>query len=106
MVQGGDAHLVGGRLSHLLHVDAAYVVYLYRGDYVSLFLFDGQAVKWTGGQTELFDDRRIHSFHDRGFDVMVWRQGPVGYALVTRARQEILGAVVRVKGEDAVSPRG
>lgn len=106
IARAGDLHLVGGRLSHLRQLDAAYVVYLYRGDYVSLFLFDADAVRWAGGRTEDVNDRRVHNFHDRDFDVMVWRQGSVGHALVTRARQGILAAVAENPSDNALSPQG
>ena len=105
-VRARDVQLVGGRLSHLRHVDAAYVVYLYRGDYASLFIFDGEAVRWAGGRTESLGGRRVHYFHNRGFEVMVWRQGPVGYALVTRAHQDLLAMVAPHISDDALSPQG
>jgi len=105
-VRAGDVHLVGGRLSHLRHVDAAYVVFLYRGDYASLFLFDGEAVRWAGGRTESLAGRRVHHFHNRGFEVMAWRQGPVGYALVTRAHQDLLAVVAPQLSDDGLSPQG
>jgi anti-sigma factor RsiW len=81
----GDADfpLRGGALGYFLDRRAAVLVYQRRLHMVSLFVFRADGLAWPhGGQTPARQTAG-YSASSRGFNVLLWRAGDLGYALVS-----------------------
>jgi anti-sigma factor RsiW len=75
---GGDDEfpLQGGAVEYFLDRRAAVFVYKRRLHTVSLFVFRAEGLSWPAGG-------RRSSRAERGFNVILWRAGELGYALVS-----------------------
>ena len=75
---GGDAEfpLQGGAIEYFLDRRAAVFVYKRRLHTVSLLVFRAEGLPWPAGG-------RRSTQAERGFNVVLWRGGELGYALVS-----------------------
>ena len=83
----GDAEfpLRGGALAWFLDRKAAVFVYGYRLHTVSAFVFRADGLPWPDRGTEAPQRTRFHETTARGFTVILWRAGELGYAVVSDA---------------------
>ncbi len=91
---GGDAEfpLKGGAIDYFLDRKAAVFVYQRRLHTVSLLVFRAEGLPWPGGG-------RRATVTERGFTVLLWRVGDLGYALVSDLEpQELAELAARVGG--------
>lgn len=90
-VFGGDADftLVGGSVGYFLDRKAAVLTYQRRLHTVSLFVFRADGLSFPPGDRAL-DGRRVAVRKERGFNVLLWRDGDLGYALVSDLNQDEL----------------
>jgi anti-sigma factor RsiW len=85
----GDADfpLRGGAIGYFLDRKAAVLVYAHRLHPISLFVFRADGLAWpTKDGSALATD-------ERGFHVVMWRQGGLGYALVSDADRRALASL-------------
>jgi anti-sigma factor RsiW len=92
-VFGGDDNftLEGGSVGYYLDRKAAVLVYKRRLHTASLLVFRGDGFAFPRGERDL---GRVAAAvrHERGFSVIVWRDGELGYALVSDLNtEELLG---------------
>lgn len=82
---GGDAEfpLQGGAVGYFLDRKAAVLVYGYRLHTISLLVFRADGLRWPRRGLTRVGGVEAHVDATRGFNVMVWRQGDLGYALVS-----------------------
>jgi anti-sigma factor RsiW len=75
--------LQGGSVGYFLDRKAAVFVFKRRLHVVTLLVFPAQGMPWpTRGLTAL-GDARAYAAASRGFNVLLWREGDQGYALVS-----------------------
>src|SRR5437762_6487752 len=89
---GGDEEfpLQGGAVGYFLDRKAAVFVFHRRLHAISLFVFRAEGLPWpTRGLTRVAD-AEAHATVARGFTVMLWRSGGLGYALVSDVNWEEL----------------
>jgi anti-sigma factor RsiW len=81
----GDADfpLRGGALGYFLDRRAAILVYQRRLHVVSLFVFRADGLAWPSGGLIPTKQVVAHAASSRGFNVLLWRAGDLGYALVS-----------------------
>jgi anti-sigma factor RsiW len=81
----GDADfpLRGGALGYFLDRRAAVVVYQRRLHAVSLLVFRADGLAWPSRGLEPMGRTVAYSASSRGFNVLLWRAGDLGYALVS-----------------------
>jgi anti-sigma factor RsiW len=81
----GDADfpLRGGTLGYFLDRRAAVLVYQRRLHLVSLFVFRADGLAWPGRGTQAMGRSVAYPASSRGFNVVLWRAGDLGYALVS-----------------------
>jgi anti-sigma factor RsiW len=80
----GDADfpLVGGSLGYVLDRKAAVFSFRRRLHQISLLVFPSAGMPWPDGGVTLAG-RLVHEESSRGFSVVMWRDGDLGYALVS-----------------------
>lgn len=87
----GDFTIEGGSVGYYLDRKAAVLVYKRRLHTASLFVFRGDGFAFPRGDRDLGRVRAAVR-HERGFSVIVWRDGELGYALVSDLNtEELLG---------------
>jgi len=81
----GDADfpLRGGALGYFLDRRAAVVVYQRRLHAVSLLVFRADGLAWPSRGLEPMGRTAAYAASSRGFNVLLWRAGDLGYALVS-----------------------
>jgi anti-sigma factor RsiW len=81
----GDADfpLRGGTLGYFLDRRAAVLVYQRRLHVVSLFVFRVDGLAWPSRGLETMGRTVAYPASSRGFNVLLWRAGDLGYALVS-----------------------
>ena len=91
--------LQGGAVGYFLDRKAAVFVFQRRLHAISLFVFRAEGLPWpTRGLTRVAD-ADAHATVARGFTVILWRSGGLGYALVSDVnRQELTQLAVKVAG--------
>jgi anti-sigma factor RsiW len=99
-VFGGDGEftLMGGSVGYFLDRQAAVLVYLRQLHKISLFVFPAQDLSFPRGDQRL---GRVSASLRRakGFDVVLWRDGELGYALVSDLNSaELLRLAANVAG--------
>jgi anti-sigma factor RsiW len=78
-----DFPLQGGTVSRFLDRKAATLVYKRRLHTISLFVFRADGLSWPTSHVTRVGHARARSSSDRGFTTIVWRDGDLGYALVS-----------------------
>jgi len=91
--------LQGGAVGVFLDRKAAVFVFHRRLHAISLFVFRAEGLPWpTRGLTRVAD-AEAHATVARGFTVILWRSGGLGYALVSDVnRQELTQLAVKIAG--------
>jgi anti-sigma factor RsiW len=81
----GDADfpLQGGAVSWLLDRKAATFVFKRRLHTITLFVFRAEGLSWPGSGLVPVGRVMAHPSRARGFNALVWRDGDLGYALVS-----------------------
>ena len=81
----GDADfpLRGGAVSYFLDRPAATLVYGRRLHSISVFVFRADGLPWPKAGLERQGRLEIYGTAARGFNVLLWRDGELGYALVS-----------------------
>lgn len=78
-----DFPLKGGAVGYFLDRKAAVFVYGRRLHTISLFVFQAEGLPWPSRGLTPLGKTRAHVTRDRGFNVILWRAGDLGYALVS-----------------------
>lgn len=81
----GDADfpLKGGSVGYFRDRKAAVLVYARRLHPISLLMFRAEGLAWPASDLTRLDGVEPHATAERGFNVIVWRRGELGYALVS-----------------------
>jgi len=81
----GDADfpLRGGAVGYFLDRKAASLIYGRRLHTVSVFVVKAEGLPWPRGGLERVGRLEVYRTSARGFNVMLWRDGEIGYALVS-----------------------
>jgi anti-sigma factor RsiW len=81
----GDADfpLQGGSVGYFRDRKAAVFVYARRLHAISLLVFRADGLAWPSRRPTRIDGREATVTTERGFNVIVWRRGELGYALVS-----------------------
>ena len=90
--------LQGGALGYFVDRKAGVLVYRRRLHPITLFVFRNEGLPWPGGEPGA---GRLSTHSDRGFNVVLWRRGDLGYALVSDVDARELAAFA---GRLAASP--
>jgi anti-sigma factor RsiW len=97
----GDADfpLRGGAIGYFRDRKAAVFVYGHRAHTISLFVFRPEGFSWPTWGLRPLGPRRAYATTARGFTVLLWRAGELGYALVSDLDPpELLGLASRLSG--------
>jgi anti-sigma factor RsiW len=78
-----DFPLQGGSVAYFLDRKAATFVFKRRLHVITLFVFPAAGMPWPAVATRPVGDARGTLESSRGFHVLLWRQGDLGYALVS-----------------------
>jgi anti-sigma factor RsiW len=91
----GDAEfpLQGGAVGYFLDRRAAVLVYHHRRHVLSLFVFRADGLRWPRGGLEPVGRVQARAQRLRGFNVLLWRQDELGYALVSDVEPDALRAL-------------
>ena len=81
----GDADfpLRGGAVGYFVDRKAAALVYGRRLHTVSVFVFRADGLPWPRAGLEKLGRLEVHRTASRGFNVLLWRDGELGYAVVS-----------------------
>jgi anti-sigma factor (TIGR02949 family) len=81
----GDAEfpLRGGAVGYFVDRKAAALVYGRRLHSISLFVFKADGLPWPSAPLEPAGRAHVYRTAARGFNVLLWRDGELGYALVS-----------------------
>lgn len=75
--------LQGGAVGYFLDRKAAVFVYTRRLHTISLFVFRAEGLSWPARDLEPVGKVKAYTKVERGFNVILWRSGELGYALVS-----------------------
>jgi anti-sigma factor RsiW len=78
-----DFPLKGGAVGYFLDRKAAVFVYGRRLHTISLFVFRAEGLPWPTRGLAPMGKTQVYPTVDRGFNVLLWRAGELGYALVS-----------------------
>lgn len=98
---GGDAEfpLRGGAVGYFLDRKAAVFVFQRRLHVISLLVFRAEGFSWPERNLESLGNVRVSWSVARGFNVMLWRAGELGYALISDVdASELRQLAIRVAG--------
>jgi anti-sigma factor RsiW len=96
---GGDEEfpLQGGAVGYYLDRKAAVFVFHRRLHTISLFVFRAEGLPWTTRGLEQVGNVMARATTSRGFNVILWRSGELGYALVSDVdRQELTQLATKI----------
>lgn len=91
----GDAEftLQGGAVGYFLDRKAAVFVYGHRLHTISLLVFRADDLRWPRRDVSRVGAADVYASATRGFNVLLWRQGDLGYALVSDVEPGALRAL-------------
>ncbi len=92
--------LRGARLSSIGDRPAAYLVYDVNGDKVSVFIFDANDMPIETRRKTVIDNREVYFDQEHGYNVALFRDRGVGYAIASDLDQEQMVKLV----SSAVAP--
>lgn len=95
-----DCSLRGARLSSVGDKPAAYLVYDINGDKVSVFIFDANDLPIETRRKTVIGNREVYFDQEHGYNVALFRDRGVGYAIASDLDQEQMLKLV----SSAVSP--
>jgi anti-sigma factor RsiW len=87
---GPDMRLEGGSVGYFVDREAAVIVYGLRRHAVTLLVFPADGLSWPARGTTALGGIEAHRASSRGFHVVFWRSGGLGYALVSDVAQDEL----------------
>ena len=92
----GDADfpLRGGAIGYFVDRKAATLVYGRRLHTVSVFIFQAAGLPWPRGEPEKMGRLDVWRTGSRGFNVLLWRDGELGFAVVSDVDPRDLGILV------------
>lgn len=91
--------LQGGLVGYFVDRKAATFVFKKRLHVITLFVFPGAGLPWPTWSTQAIGSARGSSETVRGFHVLLWRRGDLGYALVSDANEtDLLSLGAKVVG--------
>ena len=94
-----DFPLQGGAVAYVLDRKAAAFVFHRRLHAISLFVFRADGLPWATRGLVRLGDVEAQSTASRGFNVILWRKGEMGYALVSNLdRQELTQLAAKIAG--------
>jgi anti-sigma factor RsiW len=85
--------LHGGAVGYFLDRRAAVFVYGYRLHTISLLVFRAEGLPWPAHGLTPLGRARAYEAEARGFNILLWRDGELGYALVSDAEPARLRAL-------------
>jgi anti-sigma factor RsiW len=105
-LEGTDVHLRGGAVGYVFDRKAAVLVYQLRLHVVTLFVFRADGLAWPEAGGRWVGPARVQQQSIRGFTAFLWRDGGLGYALVSDVNaNELSQLATRVVAETAPGPR-
>jgi anti-sigma factor RsiW len=90
-----DFPLQGGAVAYYLDRKAAAFVFKRRLHVITLFVFPAGGLPWPSVMTHPIDGSRGELVTSKGFHVLLWRQGDLGYALVSDVDPRELDALAK-----------
>jgi anti-sigma factor RsiW len=79
-----DFVLQGGAVGYFIDRKAAVLSYRHKLHQISLMIVPAEGLSWPGSlDSEVLGRLRVHEERVRGFSVVLWRDGDLGYALVS-----------------------
>ena len=90
-LEGTELRLRGGSVGYFFDRKAAVLVYALRQHVVTLLVFRSDGLAWPGARDGQVWPVRGRETLTRGFNVVFWRSGELGYALVSDANAKELG---------------
>lgn len=97
----GDAEfpLKGGAVAYFMDRKAATFVFGRRLHTITLFVFRAEGLPWPAAGGEALGSTRAYARTSRGFHTVVWREGDLGYALVSDVAQaDVRDLATRIAG--------
>ncbi len=85
-----NASFQGARLSHVRSHQAAHMTYLVDGHRVTLMIFNPRSVMFTGGKKVMAGNREVLLGRRNGFNVAIFMEGDMAYALSSDLSQKRL----------------
>lgn len=95
-----NCSLRGGRLASLGDKQAAYLIYDVNGDKVSVFVFDASDLPIEARKKAMIADHEVYFDQEHGYNVALFRDRGVGYAIASDLDQEQMMKLV----SSAVAP--
>jgi anti-sigma factor RsiW len=94
-----DFPLQGGAVAFFVDRKAAAFIYKRRLHVITLFVFRSEGLPWSNGAALPMGRVRVETADARGFHVVLWRDGDLGYALVSDVdTQELLNLGKKIVG--------
>jgi anti-sigma factor RsiW len=103
--EGSELRLRGGSLGYVFDRKAAVLVYGLRLHVVTLLVFRSEGLPWPDGGGRPLGPVSGREASSRGFNVVFWRDGELGYVLVSDVNAKELGEVAGQLAAATV-PRG
>jgi anti-sigma factor RsiW len=95
----GDFPLQGGAVAYFMEKKAAVFVFTRRRHVVTLFVFPAAGLSWPARGLTPMGEGQARVAGARGFTVILWRDGELGYALVSDVdRAELTGLGAKLAG--------
>lgn len=94
----GQAMLRGGRLANVRDRDAAYLVYDVNGNKVSVFMFDPREMQGQEMPRETAGNHQVTFGADRGYNVALFEDSGVGYAIASDMDRESMVKLISAVG--------
>jgi anti-sigma factor RsiW len=88
-----ELRLRGGSVGYVFDRKAAVLVYALRQHLVTLLVFRAEGLVWPDANAGQAGPMRGRETRARGFSVVLWRSGELGYALVSDADAQELGKI-------------
>jgi anti-sigma factor RsiW len=91
--EGSELRLRGGSVGYVFDRKAAVLVYALRLHVVTLFAFRAEGLPWPERGSRQLGPVAARETSSRGFNVVLWRDGDLGYVLVSDVNAKELGEV-------------
>ncbi|BDG02914.1 anti-sigma factor family protein [Anaeromyxobacter oryzae] len=91
--EGTELRLRGGSVGYVFDRKAAVLVYALRQHVVTLLVFRTEGLAWPDASAGQAGPVRSRETSARGFNVVLWRSGELGYALISDSDAKELGEI-------------
>ncbi|HET9594298.1 MAG TPA: zf-HC2 domain-containing protein [Anaeromyxobacteraceae bacterium] len=105
-LEGGELRLRGGSVGYVFDRKAAVLVYALRLHVVTLLAFRADGLPWPERGTTAVGPARGRAASSRGFNVVLWRDGELGYVLVSDVNASELSEVAGRLAAATARPAG